>query len=202
MRLGRASGALGAHGTATYGSTGVARTHCAHCGAAQLPLVDLTAPAAAYAGAPSATLAAIHSAPSPRRCASARFVRLRSPPPLRNTPSPSRGRADRQRMKRILSVPLVMSLAIPACGRLVPEPEPEACPVERCKRIAIVPAMPRAMSGGEDAPDHWMRITNRSDERRERHGDRDGPRRCRNGVQGVPARLTSLRKRAGEDAGH
>ena len=67
-------------------------------------------------------------------------------------------------MKRILSVPLVMSLAIPACGHLVPEPEPEACPVERCKRIAIVPAMPRAMSGGEDAPDHWMRITNRSDE--------------------------------------
>ena len=40
-------------------------------------------------------------------------------------------------------------------------PEPDACPVEpRCDHIAIVPSMPRAMSGNEDTPDHWLRITN------------------------------------------
>ena len=40
-------------------------------------------------------------------------------------------------------------------------PEPEACPAEpACDHIAIVPSMPRAMSGNEDAPDHWLRITN------------------------------------------
>ena len=40
-------------------------------------------------------------------------------------------------------------------------PEPDACPVEpRCDHIAIVPGMPRAMSGDEGTPDHWLRITN------------------------------------------
>ena len=46
----------------------------------------------------------------------------------------------------------------------VPDPDPEAPdhshPVERCDHLAIVPAMPRALSGDEDAPDHWIRITN------------------------------------------
>ena len=41
-----------------------------------------------------------------------------------------------------------------------PDPEPEACPVERCDHIAIVPSMPRAVSGNEGTPDHWLRITN------------------------------------------
>ena len=52
----------------------------------------------------------------------------------------------------------------PAWGAPEPEPEtpePEACPAEpACDHIAIVPSMPRAMSGNEDAPDHWLRITN------------------------------------------
>ena len=40
-------------------------------------------------------------------------------------------------------------------------PEPEACPAEpACDHIAIVPSMPRTMSGNEDGPDHWLRITN------------------------------------------
>ena len=43
-----------------------------------------------------------------------------------------------------------------------PDPEPEAPdhthPV--CDHIAIVPAMPRALSGDEGTPDHWLRITN------------------------------------------
>ena len=33
-------------------------------------------------------------------------------------------------------------------------------PVERCDHLAIVPAMPRALAGDEDAPDHWLSITN------------------------------------------
>ena len=50
-----------------------------------------------------------------------------------------------------------------------PEPEPEVPdpeepdhthPVERCDHIAIVPAMPRALSGDEGSPDHWLRISN------------------------------------------
>ena len=33
-------------------------------------------------------------------------------------------------------------------------------PVEpRCDHLAIVPSMPRALSGDEVAPDHWIRIT-------------------------------------------
>ena len=32
--------------------------------------------------------------------------------------------------------------------------------VERCDHLAIVPAMPRALSGDEGSPDHWLRITN------------------------------------------
>ena len=40
-------------------------------------------------------------------------------------------------------------------------PEPEACPADpACDHIAIVPSMPRAMSGNEDTRDHWLRITN------------------------------------------
>ena len=39
-------------------------------------------------------------------------------------------------------------------------PEPGTCPVERCDHIAIVPSMPRSMSGNEGTPDHWLRITN------------------------------------------
>ena len=46
----------------------------------------------------------------------------------------------------------------------MPDPEPEAPdhthPVERCDHLAVVPAMPKALSGDEDAPDHWLRITN------------------------------------------
>ena len=41
-----------------------------------------------------------------------------------------------------------------------PDPEPEACPVERCDHIAIVPVIPRALSGDEDAPDHWLHVAN------------------------------------------
>ena len=47
-----------------------------------------------------------------------------------------------------------------------PEPEPETPepdhthPVERCDHIAIVPAMPRALTGDEGSPDHWLRIAN------------------------------------------
>ena len=37
-------------------------------------------------------------------------------------------------------------------------PEPEA--PERCAHVAIVPAMPRALSGDEGSPDHWLRISN------------------------------------------
>ena len=46
------------------------------------------------------------------------------------------------------------------------EPDPEAPepghthPVQRCDHLAIVPAMPKAIAGDEDAPDHWLRITN------------------------------------------
>ena len=44
------------------------------------------------------------------------------------------------------------------------EPDPEepdhTHPVERCDHIAIVPAMPRALSGDEGSPDHWLRISN------------------------------------------
>ena len=39
-------------------------------------------------------------------------------------------------------------------------PEPEACPVERCDHLAIVPVIPRALSGDEDAPDHWLHVAN------------------------------------------
>ena len=43
-----------------------------------------------------------------------------------------------------------------------PDPPPEAPdhshPV--CDHLAIVPAMPRALSGDEGTPDHWLRITN------------------------------------------
>ena len=40
-------------------------------------------------------------------------------------------------------------------------PEPEACPAEpRCDHLAIIPAMPKALLGGEDAGDHWLRISN------------------------------------------
>ena len=40
-------------------------------------------------------------------------------------------------------------------------PEPEACPAEpRCDHLAIIPAMPKALPGGEDAGDHWLRISN------------------------------------------
>ena len=40
-------------------------------------------------------------------------------------------------------------------------PEPEACPAEpRCDHLAIIPAMPKALPGGEDAADHWLRISN------------------------------------------
>ena len=41
-----------------------------------------------------------------------------------------------------------------------PDPEPEACTAERCDHIAIVPGMPPALTGEEDAPDHWLRIAN------------------------------------------
>ena len=41
-----------------------------------------------------------------------------------------------------------------------PDPEPEACPVERCDHLAIVPAMPRALSGDEGSPDHWLHVVN------------------------------------------
>ena len=44
------------------------------------------------------------------------------------------------------------------------EPDPEepdhTHPVERCDHIAIVPAMPRALTGDEGSPDHWLRISN------------------------------------------
>ena len=40
------------------------------------------------------------------------------------------------------------------------EPAPEACPVERCDHLAIVPAMPRALSGDEGSPDHWLHVVN------------------------------------------
>ena len=61
-------------------------------------------------------------------------------------------------------------------------PEPEACPAEpACDHIAIVPSMPRAMSGNEDAPDHWLRITNPHGESitvsvtgRDEHGTKSG----------------------------
>ena len=33
-------------------------------------------------------------------------------------------------------------------------------PVERCDHIAIVPAMPRALSGDEGSPDHWLQVGN------------------------------------------
>ena len=40
-------------------------------------------------------------------------------------------------------------------------PEPEACPAEpRCDHLAIIPAMPKALPGDEDAGDHWLRISN------------------------------------------
>ena len=44
----------------------------------------------------------------------------------------------------------------------VPDPEEpdHTHPVERCDHIAIVPAMPRALSGDEGSPDHWLRISN------------------------------------------
>ena len=43
-----------------------------------------------------------------------------------------------------------------------PEPEPETPEpeVERCDHLAIVPSIPRALSGDEDAPDHWLRVSN------------------------------------------
>ena len=73
----------------------------------------------------------------------------------------------------------------PAWGAPEPEPdtpEPEACPAEpACDHIAIVPSMPRAMSGNEDAPDHWLRITNPHGESitvsvtgRDEHGTKSG----------------------------
>ena len=44
------------------------------------------------------------------------------------------------------------------------EPDPEepdhTHPVERCDHIAIVPAMPRALSGDEGSPDHWLHVAN------------------------------------------
>ena len=40
------------------------------------------------------------------------------------------------------------------------EPAPEACPVERCDHLAIVPTMPRALSGDEGSPDHWLHVVN------------------------------------------
>ena len=41
------------------------------------------------------------------------------------------------------------------------EPEPDHThPVERCDHLAIVPAMPKALPGDEDAADHWLRISN------------------------------------------
>ena len=47
-----------------------------------------------------------------------------------------------------------------------PEPEPEtpdhSHPVQRCDHIAVVSGMPLALSGDEDAPDHWLRIANPS----------------------------------------
>ena len=33
-------------------------------------------------------------------------------------------------------------------------------PKPRCGHVAIVPSMPKALSGGEDAADHWIRISN------------------------------------------
>ena len=30
----------------------------------------------------------------------------------------------------------------------------------QCGHVAIVPSMPQALSGGEDAADHWIRISN------------------------------------------
>ena len=42
-----------------------------------------------------------------------------------------------------------------------PGPPPPGEPtVTRCGHVAIVPTMPRALSGGEDAADHWIRISN------------------------------------------
>ena len=41
-----------------------------------------------------------------------------------------------------------------------PEEPDHTHPVERCDHLAIVPAMPRALSGDEDARDHWLHITN------------------------------------------
>ena len=44
----------------------------------------------------------------------------------------------------------------------VPDPEEpdHTHPIERCDHVAIVPAMPKALPGGEDAADHWLRISN------------------------------------------
>ena len=45
-----------------------------------------------------------------------------------------------------------------------PEPEPEtpdhSHPVQRCDHLAIVPALPGALAGDEDAPDHWLHVAN------------------------------------------
>ena len=47
----------------------------------------------------------------------------------------------------------------------VPDPEEpdHTHPVERCDHIAIVPAMPRALSGDEGSPDHWLHVANPSE---------------------------------------
>ena len=41
-----------------------------------------------------------------------------------------------------------------------PEEPDHTHPVERCDHIAIVPAMPRALSGDEGSPDHWLHVAN------------------------------------------
>ena len=50
---------------------------------------------------------------------------------------------------------------LPAPSPSNPEPTP---PTEAasCGHVAIVPTMPKALSGGEDAADHWLRISNPS----------------------------------------
>ena len=41
-----------------------------------------------------------------------------------------------------------------------PEEPDHTHPVERYDHIAIVPAMPKALPGDEDAADHWLRVSN------------------------------------------
>ena len=70
-----------------------------------------------------------------------------SPPPERYAPTPPAHLND--------------SYETPPVPAAAPPPgEPTAA--ASCGHVAIVPTMPRALSGGEDAADHWIRISNPS----------------------------------------